>query len=307
MFKGFCLVYFVGEIHIVFQYQGLSQGFEGRDVCQHVSVLRRRHTTILNDRDNLAILRSETTILVMFEKTFLLFSSRIKWNATSCKYLYNGRIPSKEYIISVFSYYRYQIITSFLLTYCIVSFLLLMTMSNWDLSENFIFPVSWSHSRVKSVQIITIDKFNYTNVRSSNSAFESWSFSKTRQVSLLPPWVEVWKLPTTSFTPQKFPILFFSNYRHAYFTKCLQSIRQSAEDIDNSTACIFVLQRTTKVSNADIEKTKAAIEKVNFCKKFVWEANKDGPASVLYAANYKKHWWKTVSKIFKREGVPFTK
>ena len=267
-----------------------------------MSVLRRRHTTNLtDDQDNLPILRCETAILVMFEKTFLLFSSRIKWKATGCKYLYDGRIPLKDYIISVFVYYKYQIITSLLLAYSIVSFLLLMTMSKWNLSEN------WSHSRVRFVQIIAIDKVNTTNVRSSNSAFESQPSFKTKKISLLPPWVEVWKLPTTSFVPQKLTILFFSNYRHAYFTKCLQSIRQSAEDIDNSTTCIFVLQRTTKVSNADIEKTKAAIEKVNFCKKFVWEANKDGPASVLYAANYKKHWWKTVSKIFKREGVPFIK
>ena len=40
----------------------------------------------------------------------------------------------------------------------------------------------------------------------------------------------------------------------------------------------------------------------NFCKKFVWQINKDEPPAVLSAANYKVIWWKTIKMMFEREG-----
>ena len=210
--------------------------------------------------------------------------------------------------------FKYQIFASLTFVYVICSIMLLMA-ANKERIEN-VSPDTWklasSSASPLSHEVIQINITDYVSSKrflssASVSTYESRSSDNTKQVSLLPPWIETWKLPTTSFTPQKFPILIFSNYRHAYLTKCLESIGQSAKDIDSSTVCVFALQRTTNVSNMDVDKTMTAIKKVNFCRKIVLQANKDGSASVLHAENYKKHWWKTISQVFKREGGWFSK
>ena len=52
----------------------------------------------------------------------------------------------------------------------------------------------------------------------------------------------------------------------------------------------------------NISDTLQAIERVDLCKKFVWQVNKNEPPAVLSAVSYKRIWWKTTRMIFEREG-----
>ena len=96
--------------------------------------------------------------------------------------------------------------------------------------------------------------------------------------------------------------MFYSYYRSSFFSKCLESLALSANDIDESTPCTFLLYRTKVGTDKNVSGTLEAIERVNFCKKFVWQINKDEPPAVLSAANYKVIWWKTIKMMFEREG-----
>ena len=122
---------------------------------------------------------------------------------------------------------------------------------------------------------------------------------------ILPQWVHRFNLPKIKFQPTKTPIVFFSNYRHQYLSKCLDSMARSANDMDPSTACIFVLHRTKTSTDKQVGDTLEAIANVTFCKTYLWEVNKNDKPAVLSAAHYKRHWWNVIRKIFGREGKLF--
>ena len=125
---------------------------------------------------------------------------------------------------------------------------------------------------------------------------------RTNTTNSIPDWVQIFHVPKIPFSKVKTPIVFYSYYRSTFFSKCLESLALNANDIDESTPCIFVLYRTEIGTEKNVSDTLKAIERVNFCKKFVWQINKNEPPALLSASTYKRIWWKTTRMMFEREG-----
>ena len=170
--------------------------------------------------------------------------------------------------------------------------------------------VAWQKS--KRVILCTLAVFalllitgsRYTSIKwTTPSKDTSDSFTpRTGTTNSTPEWVQTFHVQKVPFSKVKTPIVFYSYYRSTFFSKCLESLALNAKDIDESTPCIFVLYRTEIGTEKNVSDTLQAIETVNFCKKIVWQINKNEPPAVLSAANYKRIWWKTTRMIFEREG-----
>ncbi|XP_028402717.1 uncharacterized protein LOC114525535 [Dendronephthya gigantea] len=121
-------------------------------------------------------------------------------------------------------------------------------------------------------------------------------FRKRRKI--LPKWIERFQAPHwTEFKPWRGVLVFFATYRYAYFRKCLESIALASTDIDNSSVCVFVLDRTPKTTARDVNQTLEVIRNVTFCKVFVWTVKEENKEK-NYALKFKRHWWFVLESVF---------